>query len=59
MALDRVGARVAWRRLAAAGERAGLSPRTLYALAESIFAYIDELSADSVEGLLDAYAALR
>ncbi|HEY4279167.1 MAG TPA: helix-turn-helix domain-containing protein [Conexibacter sp.] len=46
----RVGARVAWRRFAAAGEEAGLPPRTLYALAESIFAYIDELSAKSAEG---------
>jgi hypothetical protein len=50
LAAYRVGARVAWRRLAAAGERAGLPPRTLYALAESIFAYIDELSAESIEG---------
>jgi hypothetical protein len=50
LAAYRVGARVAWRRFATAGERAGLSPGTLYALAESIFAYIDELSADSIEG---------
>jgi hypothetical protein len=50
LAAYRVGARVAWRRLATAGERAGLSPRTLYALAESIFDYIDELSAESIEG---------
>jgi hypothetical protein len=50
LAAYRVGARVAWRRLAAAGERAGLPPRTLYALAEAIFAYIDELSAESIEG---------
>jgi lambda repressor-like predicted transcriptional regulator len=50
LAAYRLGARVAWRRLAAAGERAGLSPRTLYTLAEAIFAYIDELSADSIEG---------
>jgi PucR C-terminal helix-turn-helix domain len=50
LAAYRVGARVAWRRLAEAGERAGLSPRTLYALAESIFAYIHELSAESIEG---------
>jgi hypothetical protein len=48
LAAYRLGARVAWRRLAAAGERAGLPPRTLYALAEAIFAYIDELSADSI-----------
>ena len=50
LAAYRVGARVAWRRFAAAGETAGLSPRVLYALAESIFAYIDELSAESIEG---------
>src|SRR5918998_6006986 len=50
LAAYRLGARVAWRRLAAAGERAGLPPRTLYLLAESIFAYIDELSAESIEG---------
>jgi PucR-like helix-turn-helix protein len=53
----RLGARVAWRRFAAAGERAGLSPRTLYLLAESIFAYIDELSADSIEGYAREQAA--
>ncbi len=46
----RVGARVAWRRFAAAGVAAGIEPDTLYALAESIFAYIDELSAQSAEG---------
>jgi PucR C-terminal helix-turn-helix domain len=57
LAAYRVGARVAWRRLAAAGERAGLEPRTLYLLAESIFAYIDELSADSIEGYAREQAA--
>jgi hypothetical protein len=46
----RVGARVAWRRFAAAGVAAGLEPETLYLLAESIFAYIDVLSAESAEG---------
>src|ERR1035437_3714079 len=46
----RVGARVAWRRFAAAGAAAGLEPETLYLLAESIFAYIDVLSAESAEG---------
>ncbi len=45
LAAYRVGARVAWRRLSAAGEGAGLEPRTLYLLAESIIAYIDQLSA--------------
>ncbi len=46
----RVGARVAWRRFAHAGVEAGLEPDTLYLLAESIFAYIDVLSAESAEG---------
>ena len=46
----RAGARVAWRRFAAAGVEAGLEPETLYMLAESIFAYIDVLSAESAEG---------
>ncbi len=46
----RIGARVAWRRFAAAGVEAGLEPETLYLLAESIFAYIDVLSAESAEG---------
>jgi hypothetical protein len=46
----RIGARVAWRRFAAAGEHAGLESATLFQLAESIFAYIDVLSAESAEG---------
>jgi hypothetical protein len=51
----RVGARVAWRRVARAGREASLDPEVLSLLAEAIFAYIDELSADSVDG----YAAAR
>jgi hypothetical protein len=50
----RVGARVAWRRLAAAARRADLDARVISTLAESIFAYIEELSADSVEGYSEA-----
>src|SRR5579875_3299418 len=46
----RIGARVAWRRFAAAGVQAGLAPDTLYLLAEWIFAYIDVLSSESAEG---------
>ncbi len=46
----RIGARVAWRRFAAVGVQAGLDPDTLYLLAESLFAYIDVLSAESAEG---------
>ncbi|MGW5055353.1 PucR family transcriptional regulator [Actinokineospora sp. NPDC004072] len=52
----RIGARVAWRRIAAAGEAAGVSSATLCLLAEAIFAYIDELSALSVEGHASARA---
>jgi PucR-like helix-turn-helix protein len=52
----RLGARVAWRRLAGAGLEAGLSPQTLVLLAESIFAYIDELSAESAEGFAEEQA---
>jgi hypothetical protein len=58
LAAYRVGARVAWRRMAAAGEAAGLSPQALYLLAESIFAYIDELSGESVEGYAMEQAAI-
>lgn len=57
LAAYRVGARVAWRRLAAAGVEAGLDPHTLVLLAESIFAYIDELSAESAEGYAREQAA--
>src|SRR4051812_32109322 len=46
----RTGARVAWRRLAALGLEVGLAPETLVVLAEAIFAYVDELSAESAEG---------
>jgi hypothetical protein len=50
----RVGARVAWRRVAEAARRAGLDPETISLLAEAIFAYIEEISADSVEGYAEA-----
>jgi PucR-like helix-turn-helix protein len=53
----RVGARVAWRRLSAVGLRAGLDPEVLCSLADAIFAYIDELSADSVDGFARAQQA--
>jgi len=46
----RIGARVAWRRFAAAARAAGVDGATQALLAEAIFAYIDELSAESVEG---------
>ncbi len=59
LAAYRIGARVAWRRIAAAGRRAGLDAEPLTLLAESIFAYIDELSADSVEGFAEAQAEVE
>ncbi|HWN73964.1 MAG TPA: helix-turn-helix domain-containing protein [Solirubrobacterales bacterium] len=55
----RLGARVAWRRIAEAGQRANLEPEPLTLLADAIFAYIDELSADSVEGYAEAQAAVE
>ncbi len=50
----RVGARVAWRRFATASHAAGLDPAIVAGLAEAIFAYIDELSSESVEGFAQA-----
>jgi PucR-like helix-turn-helix protein len=55
----RVGARVAWRRFAEAARRAELDAEALSLLAEAIFAYIDELSADSVEGYAEARAEVE
>jgi hypothetical protein len=55
----RVGARVAWRRSAEAARAAGMDAEVLSLLAESIFAYIEELSADSVEGYSQAQASLE
>ena len=50
----RIGARGAWRRISAAARRHRADPDQLAGLAEAIFAYIDELSADSVEGYAQA-----
>jgi len=55
----RVGARVAWRHFAGVGRRAMLDAEVLSLLAEAIFAYIDELSADSVEGYAEAQAEIE
>src|SRR3954449_1454286 len=54
LAAYRVGARLAWRRFVEAGTRAGLPPEQLYDLGEAIFAYIDEISAESAEGYAEA-----
>jgi hypothetical protein len=53
----RLGARISWRRLAGVARGAGVDPDQLSLLAESIFAYIDELSAESVEGYAREQAA--
>ena len=50
LAAYRIGARVAWRRAAARARELELDDEMLALLAESIFAYIDELSAASAEG---------
>ena len=49
----RVGARVAWQELSAAGVDAGLPAVTVARFAELVFAYIDELSASSASGFAD------
>jgi hypothetical protein len=53
LAAYRVGARVAWRELAAPAARAGVEATTMAQFAELVFAYIDELSAASVAGHTD------
>ena len=57
LAAYRVGARLAWRRFVEAGTRERLPPQALYDLGEAIFAYIDEISAESVEGYAEAQSA--
>lgn len=58
LAAYRLGAQVAWRHLADASIKAGLDQRESNLLAEAIFAYIDELSAESAEGYAQAQADL-
>jgi len=50
LAAYRVGARVAFRQLSALARAAGLDSDALVQLAESVFAYIEELSSASAEG---------
>lgn len=57
LAAYRVGARVAWRELAAVSVGAGQPAATIAEFAELVFAYIDELSAASVAGHADELAA--
>jgi hypothetical protein len=46
----RAGGRVAWRHLAELGQARGVSSGVMCACAEAIFAYVDEMSALSIEG---------
>src|SRR5918995_2537958 len=57
LAAYRVGARLAWRRFVEAGVAGGLSAEAIYDLGEAIFAYIDELSAESAEGYAEEQTA--
>ncbi|MCA1678555.1 MAG: helix-turn-helix domain-containing protein [Actinobacteria bacterium] len=57
LAAYRVGAQIAWRRFVEAGVRADLEPATLYRLGEAIFAYIDAISGESIEGYAAAQSA--
>ncbi len=57
LAAYRVGARVAWRRFVEAGTAGGLEPDAIYSLGEAIFAYIDEISAESADGYAEEQSA--
>src|SRR3954451_17790719 len=57
LAAYRLGSRLAWRRFVEAGVAGGLDPGAIYALGEAIFAYIDELSAESAEGYAEEQPA--
>jgi hypothetical protein len=57
LAAYRLGARVAWRQVAALAIQARVDRQTLALLAEAVFAYIDELSALSVEGYAEEQSA--
>ncbi|GAA3396114.1 PucR family transcriptional regulator [Cryptosporangium minutisporangium] len=52
----RLGARVAWRRLADAGLRLELPAPLLFQLGEAVIAYVDQLASLSVEGYAEAQA---
>lgn len=56
LAAYRLGAQIAWRHLAEASLASDLDQRETNLLAEAIFAYIDELSAESAEGYAQAQA---
>jgi hypothetical protein len=57
LAAYRVGARLAWRRFVEAGTAGGLEPDALYSVGEAMFAYIDEISAESADGYAEEQSA--
>src|SRR5262245_44478264 len=57
LAAYRVGARLAWRRFVEAGTARGLPPEAIYSLGEAMFAYIDEISAESADGFAEEQSA--
>lgn len=52
----RLGARLSWRRLSDVARARGADAETVSLLAESIFAYVEEVSASSIEGYAQAQA---
>ncbi|MET0237214.1 MAG: helix-turn-helix domain-containing protein [Kibdelosporangium sp.] len=52
----RIGARVAWRRIAEFGQAVNLPVVTICQLAEAVFDYVDEISVLSLEGYASAQA---
>ncbi|MEC3978039.1 helix-turn-helix domain-containing protein [Amycolatopsis sp. H20-H5] len=52
----RIGGRVAWKHVSAVGRSFGLSTEVVCRCAEAIFAYVDEISALSIEGYAAAQA---
>ncbi|WP_260478584.1 helix-turn-helix domain-containing protein [Kibdelosporangium aridum] len=52
----RIGARVAWRRIAEFGQSVNLPTVTICQLAEAVFDYVDEISVLSLEGFAAAQA---
>src|SRR4051794_41879649 len=54
LAAYRLGARVAWRRLAAAGEGGRVAPGTRFTLPVGVFAFLFGVFADSILGYLRA-----
>jgi PucR C-terminal helix-turn-helix domain len=56
-AAHRIGARVAWRRIMQVGTRHGLSSLVMSHLADTLFAFMDELASVALDGYLEAKAS--